>query len=57
MDLIDIVEMLCDWLAATQRHNDGDIGRSIDINEKRFGINDQLSQLFRNTIPMLGKKV
>lgn len=53
MDLVDIVEMLCDWLAATKRHADGDIGKSIDINEKRFGINEQLSQLFRNTVAML----
>jgi hypothetical protein len=57
MDLVDIVEMLCDWLAATQRHNDGNIGKSIDINEKRFGINDQLSQLFRNTISVLEKEI
>ena len=53
MDLVDIVEMLCDWLAATKRHADGDIGKSININEKRFGINEQLSQLFRNTVAML----
>jgi len=55
MDLIDIVEMLCDWLAATQKHDDGDIFRSIKINEKRYGINDQLSQVFRNTIGLLEK--
>ena len=53
MDLIDIVEMLCDWIAATKRHADGDIGKSIQINEKRFGINDQLSQVFRNTSALL----
>ena len=53
MDLIDIVEMLCDWLAATERVKGGDIGKSIEINEKRFGINDQLSQLFRNTSAVL----
>jgi hypothetical protein len=57
MDLVDIVEMLCDWLAATERHNDGKIGNSININEKRFGINDQLSQIFRNTISILKKDV
>jgi hypothetical protein len=53
MDLFDIVEMLCDWLAATERMKGGDIGKSIEINEKRFGINDQLSQLFRNTVSRL----
>ena len=50
MDLLDIVEMIFDWYAATKRHADGCIGKSIDNNEKRFGINSQLSQLFRNTI-------
>ena len=53
MDLVDIVEMLCDWLAATSRHADGNINDSITKNEKRFGINDQLSQLFRNTVALL----
>lgn len=56
MDLVDIVEMLCDWLAATQRHNDGNISKSIDINEKRFGINNQLSWIFKNTIPILERE-
>jgi len=53
MHLVDIVEMLCDWMAATKRHADGNIGKSIEINEKRFGINDQLSQIFRNTTDLL----
>ena len=55
MDLIDIVEMLCDWLAAAKRHANGNIGDSIGKNEKRFNINDQLSQIFRNTAAMLEK--
>ncbi len=50
MDLFCIIEMLIDWYAATERHEDGDIQKSITINEKRFGINPQLSQIFRNTI-------
>ncbi len=56
MDLLDIIEMLFDWYAATKRHADGDIGKSIDNNEKRFGINSQLSQLFRNTIGLIDEK-
>lgn len=52
MDLLDIVEMLCDWLAATKRHADGDIAKSININEKRFNIATQLSQIFRNTVSL-----
>lgn len=54
MDLFDVVEMLLDWKAATERTKDGDILKSIDINEKRFNISPQLSQIFRNTITNLG---
>lgn len=49
MSLLDIIEMFCDWKAATERHNDGDILKSIEHNEKRFKIAPQLSQIFRNT--------
>jgi hypothetical protein len=50
MTLFDVIEMLCDWHAATKRHATGDISKSIDINEERFKINEQLSAMFRNTI-------
>lgn len=49
MNLIDIVEMFCDWLAATQRHADGDITKSIKINKDRFGYGDTLEEIFHNT--------
>jgi hypothetical protein len=55
MDLFDIVEMICDWLAASKRHNDGNIGNSITINKKRFHIEDQLEMLLRNTAARLGE--
>jgi hypothetical protein len=50
MSLLDILEMLCDWKAATLRHNDGDIRRSIEINQKRFGYSDELKQILLNTL-------
>ncbi len=53
MDLADIVEMLCDWLAATRRHADGDIEKSIDINKQRFNISHQLCRIFKNTVVKL----
>jgi len=52
MNLIDIVEMLCDWKAATMRHNDGDIYKSIEQNQKRFGYSDELKQIFINTVDL-----
>lgn len=54
MSLLDIVEMLCDWKAATERHNDGDIMKSMEINKERFGIDDQLYEILLNTIKELG---
>ena len=54
MDLCDIVEMLCDWKAATERHNDGNIHKSIDGNTTRFQLSHQLAQVFRNTVKSLG---
>lgn len=54
MNLIDLVEMLCDWKAATLRHNDGDILRSIEINQARFGYSDDLKQIMLNTVACIG---
>ena len=53
MDLIDIVEMLCDWKAASERHADGDIRESLQINAKRYGISDDLATVLGNTIDRL----
>lgn len=50
MSLIDLLEMICDWTAASQRHRDGSISRSIDINAERFGYGDELRLILHNTI-------
>jgi hypothetical protein len=57
MDLIDIVEMLCDWIASVKRNPGGSIGKSIDIGEKRFKMDGQLSQLLRNTSHVIEPEV
>jgi hypothetical protein len=49
MTLVDLLEMLADWKAATERHADGDLARSLEIQRDRFGLADQLVQIFRNT--------
>jgi hypothetical protein len=51
--LIDLVEMLCDWKAATERHPNGDLKKSLEINKSRFMISDQLSSILKNTINLL----
>lgn len=48
-DLFDLVEMFFDWMAATERHKDGNILDSIKINSKRFKITKQLASIFTNT--------
>jgi len=53
MNLLDVLEMLCDWYAATKRHDNGDIIKSLEINQKRFGVSDQLTEIFKNTVKML----
>lgn len=49
MSLFDIIEMFFDWKAATERHNDGNIHKSLEHNKVRFGISDQLINIFKNT--------
>jgi len=53
MTLIDIIEMLCDWWAATERHADGDIMNSIEINTERFGLSPQVASILKNTIELM----
>ena len=54
MSLLDVVEMFCDWKAASQRHANGNFEQSLEINRKRFGISEQLAEIFENTRLELG---
>lgn len=56
MDLLDLVEMFCDWYAASQRHADGSLEKSIPINAERFELAPQLVDIFENTRKVLGWK-
>jgi hypothetical protein len=49
MTLLDLLEMLLDWKASSERHHDGNILKSIEINADRFGISPQLTRLLENT--------
>jgi len=53
MTLIDILEMVCDWRAAMNRHATGNLKDSMDINQKRFELSDQLRKIIENTIEFL----
>lgn len=49
MSLMALMEMLADWKAATLRHADGDLRRSIEQNQERFGYSDELKLILLNT--------
>ena len=49
MNLVQLIEMLADWKAATMRHADGDLARSIEQNAERFGYDDKMKKLLYNT--------
>ena len=54
MTLHALLEMMSDWMAAVQRHkNGGDIRKSIEDNQKRFGYGDELKQIFLNTVAQI----
>lgn len=53
MDLLDVLEMLCDWKAATLRTKDGDLRRSLQVNRDRFALEPQLAAILANTFPLM----
>lgn len=56
MNLLDLLEMMCDWKASSERHNDGNIRKSIEHNADRFGISPQLVKILENTADVLFKQ-
>lgn len=54
MSLMDLIEMLCDWKAAGERHQNSTIRRSLDINKERFNIPDTIQRILENTARELG---
>jgi hypothetical protein len=54
MNLLDLIEMLCDWKAASERHNDGNMEKSLEINQNRFAIEPQLAAILHNTARDMG---
>lgn len=54
MNLVQVIEMLADWKAATLRHADGDLRRSIEQNAERFGYGEELTGLLLRTAKWMG---
>lgn len=56
MNLVDLVEFFCDNLAASKQMKDGgNILKSLEINQTRFGYSDDLKQIMVNTAKLLGE--
>ena len=53
MNLIDLLEMFCDWKASGMRHNDGNLLKSIEINAARFNIPSELKDILENTAKLI----
>ena len=54
MNLVQVIEMLADWKAATLRHADGSLSRSIIQNADRFGYGKEFMALLLNTASYYG---
>jgi hypothetical protein len=54
MTLVDLLEVLADWKAATERHTTGSLAASLTVQRERFGLSDQLVQVLRNTAAYFG---
>jgi hypothetical protein len=54
MNIIDLIEMYCDWAAATASRVNGNLQESIDLNGRHFGMGDVLTGIFRNTYDRYG---
>lgn len=53
MTVLDVVEMLCDWKAASERTKDGNFQKSIEIGIERFKIDPQMAAVLRNSLALL----
>jgi len=55
MDLLDLIEMVADWKAATERHEPpGKLRDSIEGLAERFGYDDRMKELLLATVKRLG---
>ena len=49
MNLMQLVELFCDWEAACHRNKNGNIYQSLDKNKDRFKLSDSLCSIFKTT--------
>jgi len=56
MTLIDLLEMTCDWIASSELSKNGNPYRSLEFQQKRFKIDDQLYKIIENTIKTISNE-
>jgi hypothetical protein len=49
MTLVQLIEMLCDWLAVSERSQTSFL-TGLEMNQERFHIDDQLAKVLKNTV-------
>ena len=54
MSLFDIIEMLMDHKAASEKTKNGSIQKSLDYGKERFKYSDQLYKILQNTVREMG---
>ena len=53
MNLIDLIEMVCDWLSAQNRSPDKTIWDTLDYAQRKYKIDKQLLSIMANTLRLL----
>lgn len=54
MSIVDLVEMLCDWKAASKKNKKGSLEKSINVCCEKYNISPQLKNILINSIPFFG---
>lgn len=54
MSLMSLIEMVCDWKAASMRQKNGSILKSVRIGQERHDMSEELKAIIMNTIKELG---
>jgi len=56
MNLVDLIEMFCDWYDASRRTKNGNMNNSIRVSCDRFNIGYQLKSIFKNSVDIIEGK-
>jgi len=52
MNLIDLLELVCDWKASSLGQDDGNVLTQMTKNKERFKLDEQLYHLIKNTMEL-----